>query len=220
MMNRGDMEVNAMDKDKALAYNKALNIVPKVFEIVDGKPVVRRIDYKTLTSPDQPTAALKKTSFSGTASGGVKFTADIIVEGDKISCSGKILEKGKVTNPVQFGYTIVVPAMYKYTDEKKLEKVSQDDVIETLNAAGKKKKYKVLVANDYKLPDFATLKATKIEMEPLKGNKYLISASGTTTFSMDKAEGNMRLADGFTLTWMAPENVQDTAKERITVELK
>jgi len=226
LSSKGNAMFEPLKRDGSpIAVTNPITVKFDIFETLpDGKTVRKKIDDDAFTSDSPATLDPEKpVTIQGTVTGGAKFEITVSEDKGAISLSGRITDKGSLTNPLHLAISIdFLP--YKFIgvesdeqqkafekrakrDEIKLELPGRQslslDFLDAMNPAEKAK------------DGFST---AEIRTEGYGGLRWNLTASPKSTLRFeDKKE--RPLWNGFSITWTLNEGADPTA-EKFTISHK
>lgn len=190
----------------------------------DGKKINKKINSDTLTS-EQPATEDPSSpiTFRGKVTGDAAFEVTVHPERGGVSVSGKLTDKGTLTNPVHFEISLdVKPYPRGPGDESEkieaFEKRAKRDVL----------KYETLSRKRDKIEFLEETNPASAVGEPMSYLEFRTDAFDNHDFEIhttDKAKltfadlGSKALWNGFTLRWIVDEGA-DAATQKITITAK
>ncbi len=187
----------------------------------DGKTVRKQFTDGTIVSDDKPTTDPKQAmKFRGYVTGNASYEVTVIPERDGVSFSGRITDKGELTNPLHFAVSVDFTP-YKQgkgdtKDEiKSFEKKIRRDEIRYESVSREKGKIDFLDEGNPATvaPDWFT--EAEIKTEGYGGIGFEIKSSFKSKFNFED-KGEKPLWNGFTLRWTVNDGAEPTA-EKFTI---
>ena len=187
----------------------------------DGKTVRKQFTDGTIVSDDKPTTDPKQAvKFRGYVTGNASYEVTVIPERDGVSFSGRITDKGELTNPLHFAVSVDFTP-YKQgkgdtKDEiKSFEKKIRRDEIRYESVSREKGKIDFLDEGNPAAvaPDGFT--EAEIKTEGYGGIGFEIKSSFKSKFNFED-KGEKPLWNGFTLRWTVNDGAEPTA-EKFTI---
>lgn len=196
----------------------------KVLETMpDGKVVSRQIKASTLASAhpasDDPE---KPVTVTGKVTGDIGFEYTITPERGAISISGKITDKGTVTNPVAFavsmGFTPYKWQSEKPDDDKAFEKKMKGDEMRLQLTSGKRAKIEFIDNINPATTHPEGFLAAEIRTEGYGGVNFELASTPKSKITFED-KGENPLWKTISLQWRVDEGA-DPATEKLTFGAK
>jgi hypothetical protein len=203
----------------------------------DGTNQWFSIQPETLESTDPATNKLKKAVFRGKVTGGAAFEATVEEARGIIFISGRVTAPGTATkNPLRFQVLTKIPYFYghveKDTREKKQAfeaKIKSDNVVmKFIN--GKRHKEWFITPVDAGSPEINApgIASAEFDIKPLRGRKFLLSASENTPMSFANANRapnesgtpERPLYEGLHIFWTADPAKDPQGSARVSFQMK
>lgn len=189
----------------------------------DGKIVRKNIKPDTLASPSPATLnPTEPVTITGKTTGDAKFELSIIPDRRGFALSGRVIENGTLTNPLNFAISIdFTPYRAEKRDkdeEKKFMKKIRRDEIRATTVDGKRAK---LSFSDEGNPATAYpegFNSVEIRTEGYAGLGFQLDASENSKIVLED-KGDRPLHKGFSLIWTVNENA-DPKAEQFTIGTK
>ncbi len=195
------------------------------FEILetmpDGKIVSKEIKGDTLTSTSPASEDPKDPiTFTGKTTGDAAFECTIIPDRGAISITGKLTDKGKLTNPLLFAISVTFSPYKAPTGtgddaQEKFEKSLRRDEIRLELPNGERKKIDFVANTNPATIATDGFTSAEIRTEAYDGTGFEFTASEKSKITFDD-KGESPLWKSFTLRWTVNEGA-DPAKEMITI---
>lgn len=209
-------------RKKSVSFYKSIHITAEVTQMVQGKIQTRQIIPATLSSSDSPSREPTKTKFTGKVTGEAEFEIVIEYVGDQVAIGGRLLNKGKLTDP-SFQIRVKFGDLYRFQSEKELERSAKRDRLEFVRLDDKKLKVGVLENID--LAGAAVtgegLKRIVVDLPPYEGRAFEFEAQGAGKLLL---ENPRRMAspvkDGFSVIWQGDATKDPEGKARMLVTIK
>lgn len=202
------------------------NPITVKFDIIEtlpgGKTVRKKIDDDAFTSESPATLnPSEPVTIQGTVTGGAKFEVTLSGGKGEVTFSGRITDKGSLTNPLHLSISIEFKP-YKYAgpeskeQQKDFEKRARRDEIKLALSGGDSETLEFLDAMDpvEKAPD--GFSAAEIRTEGYNGLRWNLTATPNSILRFE----NTRLQplwNGFTIHW-TPKEGADPATEKFTIK--
>ena len=201
------------------------NPIPVNYEILEtmpnGKVVRKAINVESLATA-QPATKNPETpvTFTGKVKGDATFELSVVEEKGGFSLSGKITDKGKLTNPLQFVISIKLKPYRERAAKdgdarEKFEKKIKREQLKLVTTAGKREKIEFLsnVNPAMLYPEGFT--EAELKTEALGGVGFELLAVGESNIVFED-NGEMPFWKGFTARWSVNEN-GDPAQAKLIV---
>ena len=194
-----------------------------VQELVPGRdPVLKRIQPNSLETADPPTTKLEKTSFRGKVTGDASF--EVFIENNRgdFTIGGRVLDPGKIKNPLRFTIQVKFPNAYPYGKKNKaFEKRVSKDRVTVERTDGKRIKLAADEKNALETGESHEpgIRKAHVDFDAHDGAAFEFSASGASLLKLIGTEGSP-LYEGFTVQWIPDPAKDPEAKDRLhlTVE--
>lgn len=186
----------------------------------DGSTVNRRIDIGSLTSDQSASLNPEEITFTGKVTSDASFQVTLTSDRNTIGLTGKILDPGKITNPLNFFIQVAVPTPYKYDDKesKAFERKMKNDDIRLVVADNKRLRVKL----DEKVDGNATypdpIKSAELNITSYQGARITYSTSEKSHLMLTNRRKSP-LYDGFMFHW-APEEGANPDEEKLIIEIR
>lgn len=211
------------DKGKPMGFLTALRFQPLIEETLPDGRKIGRVGTRGGWEAVTPAAAdPEKVVYRGTVAGGARFEVTFEFDGAEIRGGGKVIEKGKLANPLAFVLRIHFPDVYYFekNGEKKKQKAKKDRV-DLLWTDGKKVKLDLLTPLDAESEKYngSGIAQARVDLEGYKGNRFELDAGDHARFQFwNKAEGE--LLDGFAFGWTADPAKDPEGKGRFVLKVR
>jgi hypothetical protein len=226
--------IGISDQGKELGHNLEVAVVFLIEEVLpSGKVTSRKIDVASLETKDKPIFKQGKATFRGKVTDDATFEAHIEIARGTILVGGRLLEAGKIKNPLRFGVRTTFLSAYKSSNKgEKTEKEEKDaakafakkikgDRIEITWTDGKRTKF----GSDEKL-DPESKKANgpgiselKVEMIAYQGRSFEFKAPPQTKILL-WARQEQEAHEGFSATWYPDPAKDPEGKSRLAIEVR
>ena len=221
---RGDGLLLPMgDKGKLASDRIGIKVLPLIEEVMpDGKIVAKMPTADGWEAVTPATVNPEKLVFRGTAAGEARFEVTFEFDGDEIRAGGKVLEKGKLTNPLRFVLRFQFPDAYPYdTDPAKRAVKAKKDRVDLLRTDGKKLKLDLLTPLDAEAEKFGGpgVSQARVEIDAYKGHRFDFNAGPNASFEFWN-KGDPALVEGFTLGWKPDPAKDPDGKSRVVFEVR
>lgn len=220
----GDIELQVKkDNGSVLGVGRVIDIRPEICELVNGRMVIKKITTESLTSHEKATVQPQKTSFRGKVTGDAEFEISLEFDDNDVYVSGRMLDRGQLTNPLHFQIRVRYGDVYRYTAAEKLKDETARDRIETISVDKKKGKIKFFESVDLASEPIngKGLSAVEVEMKGLLEYKFKYEAQGPSTFRLENCQGLAAAPlNGFSVIWRADEGKEADPKARIFLQIR
>jgi hypothetical protein len=189
----------------------------------DGKFTSKKIDPSSLKS--NQTAALnpeKPITYSGSVTGGATFEITLTPDDQGFSITGKITDKGSLTNPLNVGIEMGLRPYPKDTtiskeEHKRFVQRTKRDKFETVIESGNKKQYGFDDGVNFFVDMPKGVESLSMKAEGHDFTEFQVSVSGSAklTFS-DKQQ---TVSDGVDFNWIIPAEA-NPAKDLMKISAK
>jgi hypothetical protein len=226
--NKGRASIVPFDKNgKPVGSNLSPAVDFLVQEVwADGSTVTKKIDLGSLTTEDSPNDDLEKSAFRGKTSGGASFEAVIEENRGVISLGGRLLDPGKLKQPVRFVIRVKFGSFYKVdNDDRKAQRTAlkriSDDRLNLKWTDGKRVKVKFVDPMDATSKEIngPGVCAIRLETDAHRGKRFEFTASENSVMQL----GNTRdtpLYQGFYIDWIWDPAKDPEGKARLSFEVK
>gem|GEM_PF-1372729 len=220
----GTMKIEVInDKGVAMGTVKTILITPSVCEVVGPRSIVKKIDEKSLVSPDKPNLKAEKISYRGKVTEGAEFEMNVAFDGDKVKLGGRILNPGALKKPLEFQVRTKIQNVYMYTDKEKLKDETDRDRIEFIRddkQRGRIGSYKAAKFSDEKVFGKG-LTNVEVDMKPFAGKRFKFDLEGPGLMRMENPRGISSCPmEGFFVLWRYDAEKDPEAKGRVIIEVK
>ena len=224
VMQDGEMKIEVInDKGVAMGMVKTILISPAVCEVVGPRSIVKKIDEKSLISPDKPNPKAEKISYRGKVTGGAEFEMNVAFDGDKVMLGGRILNPGALKTPLEFQIRTKIQNVYMYTDKEKLKNETDRDRIEFIRddkERGRIGSYKAAKFTDENVFGKG-LTSVEVEMKPFAGKRFKFELEGPGIMRMENPRGISSCPmEGFVVLWRHDAEKDPEGKGRVIIEVK
>lgn len=221
---RGDGLLLPMGEKGKLASDRiGIKVLPLIEEVMpDGKVMAKMPTSDGWEAVTPATVNPEKLVYRGTVAGEARFEITFEFDGDEIRAGGKVLEKGKLTNPLRFALRFQVPDVYYYdTDPAKRAVKAKKDRIDLLRTDGKKLKLDLVTTLDAESEKFSGpgVSQARVEIEGYKGHRFDFDAGTNASFEFWN-KGDAALIEGFTLGWKPDPAKDPDGKARMVLEVR
>jgi hypothetical protein len=190
----------------------------------DGKTTRKQFKDGTIASEDQPVADPKQAvTFRGFVTGDAAYEVTITPERSGVSFSGRITDKGTLTNPLHFAVSMdFIP--YKQgmgdtpDDIEKFEKKVKRDEIRFESVSRERGDIEFLDEENPANAAPGGLSVAEIKTEGYGGIGFKLTSTPKSKFNFED-KGKRPLWNGFTLRWTVSEGA-DAVSEKFTVSAK
>ena len=220
----GEMKIEVInDKGVAMGAVKTILISPAVCEVVGPRSIVKKIDEKSLISPDKPNLKAKNISYRGKVTGGAEFEMNAAFDGDKVTLGGRILNPGSLKTPLEFQIRTKIQNVYMYTDKEKLKDEASRDRIEFIRddkERGRVGSFKAAKFSDEKVfgKGFTSV---EVDMKPFAGKRFKFEVDGPGIMKMENPRGISSCPmEGFVVLWRHDAQKDPEGKGRVVIEVK
>lgn len=190
----------------------------------DGKTIRKQIKDETLESDHQPVADPKEpVKFRGKVTGDAAFEVTVMRERNGISFSGKVTDKGALTNPLTFAITVDFdpytrnPGVEKEDKKKFRDKVKRDEIRLQVGARERTKIDFLDIANPTNAAPEG-FSAAEIRTAGYNGIGFEVSATDKSIIKFED-KGVQPLTNGFSFRWTVAEGA-DPATQKFTITTK
>jgi len=195
------------------------------FEMVetlpDGKKVRKQINSDTLAS-DQPATEdpEKPVTFRGKVTGDAAFEVTVSPERGGLAVSGKLTDKGTITNPIHFEISLdVKPYPRKPGDEeneiKSFERRAKKDVLRYDTVSRKRGKIEFLEETNPATVIGESIARLDFKTDAFDNKEFEILTTDKAKLTFEDS-GSKPLWNGFTLRWRVDEGA-DAATQKLTI---
>jgi len=187
----------------------------------DGKVVSKKIQPESLVSTSPAVENPKQAVIiTGKATGDAEFSVAITPDRGAVSITGKITDKGTLTNPLSFA---VRAAFNPYnggggaTEEKKeaFDKKIKRDEVKVVLVSGKKEKLEFAEEKNPALHFKDGMSSVEIESAAYGGVGFEFTATDKSRIAFED-KGDKALWDSFTLVWTVNEGA-DPGTQKLTI---
>ncbi len=195
------------------------------FEIVetlpDGKTVRKQINSDSLASEQPPAEDPEKPIiFRGKVTGDAAFEVTVSPERGGVGVSGKLTDKGTLTNPIHFEISLdVKPYPQKPGDEeakiKTFEKRAKDDELRYDTVSRKRGKIEFLEETNPATAIGESLAKLDFQTDAFDNKDFEIITTDKAKLTFEDL-GTKPLWNGFTLRWRVNEGA-DAATQKLTI---
>jgi hypothetical protein len=220
---KGSGVLNALKSDGQPVYmNDPIQINFDVIETTpDGKTIRKQFRSDSLATDQEASEDPKEpVTFRGMVTGDAAFEVTVSPERSGFSVSGRITDKGTITNPLRFEISAdFTPYVSKPGDDpsqlKRFEKRAKRDVLRYETVSRKREKLEFLEETNPATSVAEAFTNAQIETDGYGGIKFELQASEKSKLTFDD-KGTRPLWKGFTLRWKVDEGV-DTATQKLTI---
>lgn len=198
------------------------------FDVIETTPegqTVRKQFQPDSLATDQEASEDPKgpITFRGKVTGDTTFEVTVTPERSGFSVSGRITDKGTITNPLHFAISADFnPYVSKPSDApaeiERFEKRAKKDVLRYETVSRKREKLKFLEETNPAITVSEALTNAQIETDGYGGIEIALQASEKSKLTFDD-KGSRPLWKGFTLRWTVEDGV-DTATQKLTIIAK
>ena len=224
LSSKGNAKFEPLKRDGSpIAATNPITVKFLVIETLPGgKTVSKKIDGDAFTSESPATLDPKEpVTIRGTVTGGAKF--EVTVSGGKgeVSFSGRITDKGSITNPLHLSVSFDFKpyrsgAIMDKEQQKNFDKKTRKDEIKLELSGGGRETLEFLDAMDpvEKVPD--GFSAAEIRSEGYNGLRWNLTATPNSTLRFENTRVQP-LWNGFTIIW-TPSEGADPGAEKFTIK--
>ena len=220
---KGQGVLSALKSDGQPVYmNDPIQINFDVLETTpDGKTIRKQFRSDSLATDQEASEDPKSpVTFRGMVSGDATFEVTVSPERGGFSVSGRITDKGTITNPLHFAISAdFTPYVSKPGDDEseieRFQKRAKKDVLRYETVTGKREKLEFLEETNPALSVPEAITKAQIETDGYGGIEFTLQASEKSQLTFDD-KGSRPLWKGFTLCWKVDESV-DTATQKLTI---
>ncbi len=216
---------------KSVSQQLSIGIDYLVEEILpDGKIQIRNMVPKSLESEQQATENPQNLVIHGKAASGVTFELRINQEKGVISMSGKVLDPGKLTNPLRFAIRLRLPNAYpsakKSPDRRELktfENKVKDDRLQLIWTGGKRLRQSTSEPVDLATTDLngPGIESLQLEFSSWKEQRMQLTATTGSTMRVSSSKAGARpLNEGFWITWSADPVKDPKSTAELQIEIR
>lgn len=193
-----------------------------------GKVVGRSVIPASLESGNPASDSPKDVVIRGKVTGDAAFEVKVSEDRGVISIGGRLLDMGKVKNPLRFAIRLRIPNAYPYDspdgskkEQKAFEGKSKEDRIQLTWNDGKRIKPSTSEAIDAGSEKFngPGIKEAEFEFGTYQANKFEVVASGNSVLKLSNSDTGP-LRNGFLLTWTADPVKDPKGEARLSLEVK
>ncbi len=189
----------------------------------DGKFTSKKIDVNSLMS--EQAAALnpeKPVTFTGSVTGGATFEITITPDKQGFSITGKITDKGKLTNPLNVAIEMGLRPYPKDATRNEAESKSfnqriKRDKFECIITSGNKKSYDFEDGANLFMDMRDGVESLSMKADGHDFTEFTVAASGGAKITFE--DKNQIIADGVDFKWIIPTN-PDPAKDILKISAK
>lgn len=223
---KGQGTLDALKSDGKPVYMH--NPIQINFDVIETTPEGKTIrkqfqpdslatDQEAVQDPRDPV------TFRGKVTGDAAFEVTVTPERSGFSVSGRLTDKGTLTNPLHFAISAdFTPYVSKPGDDpskmERFEERAKKDVLRYETVSRKREKLEFLEETNPATTVSEALTSAHIEADGYDGIEFELKASEKSKLTFDD-KGPRPLWKGFTLRWTANEGV-DTATQKLTVTVK
>lgn len=198
-------------------------IVEPVIEEIreDGRIVVKKPKDDGWEAITDANAEATEVAYRGTVTGGARFEARFEMDGDRILCGGRLLDKGGLTkHPVRFAVRVVTPNIYRNTrdEEMRLEKMEEDRfgfVFPDGRKVRHKGEDKVSALGEGKI----AVDYLRLDLEGYEGARLELEGGEAGAFELLEGRGEM-LSEGIVLDWLPDAEKNAEGEARFSLRFK
>lgn len=223
---KGQGTLDALKNDGTPVYMH--NPIQINFDVIETTPegttVSKQIKSDSLASDQEASEDPKEPiTFRGKVTGDAQFEVTVTPERSGFSVSGRLTDKGTITNPLHFAISADFnPYVSKPGDDeakiRRFEERAKKDVFRYETVSRKREKLKFLEETNPAVAVSEALTNARIETDGYGGIEFSLQASEKSKLTLDD-KGSRPLWKGFTLRWTADEGV-DTDTQKLTVTVK
>ncbi len=203
--------------------NRALALAMTIEEVLPGGRVVtKRIDPDSLETKDEPTAKPEIIKYRGKVTGGASFEVVMEFDGSKLSIGGRVLDSGKLKNPLRFVVKTVMRDLYHGADPKDREfrRKVKDDEVRYQTIDGKRGKIEmgevVDVAKEIGDKGLATM---RFESDAYDGRRFEFSCVDGGAIRIEHPAGKP-LVGGMMINWYSDPKKDTEGKARLEISIR
>lgn len=223
---KGQGTLDALKSDGQPVYMH--NPIQINFDVIEttpeGKDIRKQFIPDSLASEQEASENPKNpVTFRGKVTGDAAFEVTVTPERGGFSVSGRITDKGTITNPLHFAISADFnPYVSKPGDDeakmKRFEERAKKDVLRYETVSRKRDKLEFLEETNPAVAVAEAISSAKIETDGYAGIEFTLQASEKSKLTFDD-KGSRPLWKGFTLRWTVNEGV-DTATQKLTVAVR
>jgi hypothetical protein len=211
------------DKGKPMGFLNAIRFQPLIEETLPDGRKVGRVGAKGGWEAVTPAGAdLEKAVYRGTVAGGARFEVTFEFDGAEIRGGGKVIDKGKLPNPLAFVLRIHFPDVYYFEkDAEKKKQKAKKDRVDLLRTDGKKLKLDLVTPLDAESEKFSGpgVAQARVDLEGYKGKRFDLEAGDLGHFQFwNKAEDE--LVAGFAFGWTSDAAKDPDGKGRFSLKVR
>lgn len=198
------------------------------FEVVetmpDGKTVRKQVDSDTLTTDQEASKDPRNPiTFRGKVTGDAAFEVTVYPVRGGVAVSGRLTDKGTLTNPLHFGISLdVKPYPRRPSDDeakiKIFEKRATKDVLRYETVSRKRGKIEFLDDTNPAVVVGESMSKLDFKTDAFDNNQFEIETTDKAKLTFADT-GAKPIWNGFTLLWKADEGA-DPATQKLTITVK
>lgn len=216
---------------KSVGQQLSVGIDYLVEEILpDGKIQIRNMVPKSLESEQPATSDPRNLVLHGKAASGVTFELRINEEKGVISLAGKVLDPGKLTNPLRFAVRLRFPNAYpsakRNPDKRELktfETKIKDDRLQLTWTGGKRLRQSTSEPVDLEVKDLngPGIESLQLEFSSWQEQRMQLTASQVSAMRLSNSKSGPRpLHEGFLATWSMDPTKDPNAMASLRIEMR
>lgn len=187
----------------------------------EGKTIRKQFQPDSLATDQEASEDPKEpVTFRGKVTGDATFEITVTPERGGFSVSGRLTDKGTITNPLHFEISAdFTPYVSKPGDDpsevKRFEKRAKKDILRYETVSHKREKLEFLEETNPATSVAEALSSAQIETDGYGGIEIALQASEKSKLTFDD-KGSRPLWKGFTLRWAVEDGV-DSATQKLTI---
>ncbi len=217
------------DRDELIGKSLTIDIEFLVEEVSsDGKVTRKTLKPETLESQQEPTHEPKGVVFQGQVTGDAKFEVTVDEDRGVLSLGGRLVDAGKLENPVRYSIVVKVPDAYPYekadpdrSQQKAFDDKSRGDRMQVTWTDGKRVRLSTSDPVDAGSENVngPGIAAAQFEFSAYDGKRIEIAASGDSVMNLSNTREGP-LYDGFLITWTSDTAKDSGGKARLNIEVR
>ena len=232
----GELHLKPVVSGAAIANSYLIEIVPTVLETQSsGKIVAKRIIADSLETTDTATDKLEKATYRGRFTGDAAF--EITVEQNRgiILVGGRLLDPGKLKNPLKFALSLEIPNLYpserkpgadlnereKRREEKALADKLRGDRLSLKRSDGSSLRQPLSESVDAASGEINGPGISELELqtETFRGRRLMLNASPGTAMTLSNSK-SAPLYQGFDVAWTPDPTKDPDGKARLAISFR
>lgn len=211
-------------KGEPVSFMKAFGLTFTVEETMpDGRVVARQIDTSSLETKDEATTKPGKVSFRGRVTGGTTFEVKLEFDGNRVAVGGRILERGKSTNPQRFAIRISMRDAYRHDKDtgRQFERKVRGDELRFESLDGRRGRIRMFEKLDL-AKEFGSegLRWLRFEMASYAGRRFDLSSTPGGVLEVATAPTAGELIRGMVITWRHSPEQDPEGEARLVIEVR